>query len=107
MPKQSLNSWSNAVSMFVQAMMIRLEQSKEMEAAEKLKLEEEIRAKQEEVQKIQEEVNVKDAETRRLQVCFTPYLYIIFLNNNPAFQFLCIFLFPQRMSGLIIGIVLS
>ena len=51
--------------------MIRLEQSKEMEAAEKAKLEEEIRHKQEEVQKIQEEVSVKDEETRRLQVSDT------------------------------------
>ena len=52
----------------LQEMMIRLEQSKEMEAAEKAKLEEEIRAKQEEVLKIQEEVNLKDEETKRLQV---------------------------------------
>lgn len=48
-------------------MMMRLEDAKTMEAAEKAKLEEEIRLKQEEVQRIQEEVNVKDDETRRLQ----------------------------------------
>ena len=47
--------------------MIRLEQSKEMEIAERNKLEEEIRFKQEEVSRIQIEVEQKDEETRRLQ----------------------------------------
>ena len=48
-------------------MMVRLEEAKEMEAAEKAKLEEEIRLKQEEVQTISAEVQSKDEETRRLQ----------------------------------------
>ncbi|RXG64028.1 Moesin/ezrin/radixin-like protein 1 [Armadillidium vulgare] len=51
----------------LQDMMIRLEESKNMEAAEKLKLEEEIRTKQVEVQRIQDEVNLKDEETKKLQ----------------------------------------
>lgn len=51
----------------LQNMMIRLEESKNMEAAEKAKLEEEIRTKQEEVQRIQDEVNLKDEETKKLQ----------------------------------------
>merc|ERR1719376_175127 len=51
----------------LQDMMVRLEQSKEMEAAEKAALEEEIRAKQEEILRIRAEVNDKDEETRRLQ----------------------------------------
>lgn len=50
-------------------MMERLEESKNMEAAERAKLEEEIRTKQEEVVRIQNEVDQKDEETRRLQVC--------------------------------------
>jgi ribonuclease HII len=49
-------------------MMERLEESKNLEAAERAKLEEEIRAKQEEVVRIQQEVEQKDEETRRLQV---------------------------------------
>ncbi|PNF33606.1 hypothetical protein B7P43_G14352 [Cryptotermes secundus] len=48
-------------------MMERLEESKNMEAAERAKLEEEIRTKQEEVVRIQNEVDQKDEETRRLQ----------------------------------------
>lgn len=48
--------------------MERLEESKNLEAAERAKLEEEIRAKQEEVVRIQQEVDQKDEETRRLQV---------------------------------------
>lgn len=51
-------------------MMERLEESKNMEAAERAKLEDEIRAKQDEVQRIQSEVEIKDQETRRLQVQF-------------------------------------
>ncbi|CAG7734215.1 unnamed protein product [Allacma fusca] len=51
----------------LQAMMERLEASKEMEAAERQKLEDEIRTKQEEVMRIQEEVQAKDDEARRLQ----------------------------------------
>jgi len=51
----------------LQAMLTRLEEAKNMEAAEKIKLEEEIRTKQDEVQRIQEEVNAKDDETKRLQ----------------------------------------
>lgn len=47
--------------------MERLEESKNMEAAERAKLEEEIQAKQMEVMRIQEEVQAKDDETRRLQ----------------------------------------
>ena len=47
--------------------MKRLEETKEMEMAEKMKLEEEISAKQLEVQRIAEEVQRKDGETRRLQ----------------------------------------
>lgn len=45
-----------------------MEESKNMEAAERQKLEEEIRAKQEEVKRIQTEVEIKDEETKRLQV---------------------------------------
>ncbi|XP_054164182.1 moesin/ezrin/radixin homolog 1-like [Oppia nitens] len=51
----------------LEVLMHKLEESKQMEAAEKEKLEEDIRRKQEEVQRIQEEVEQKDAETRRLQ----------------------------------------
>ncbi|XP_054164052.1 moesin/ezrin/radixin homolog 1-like [Oppia nitens] len=51
----------------LEVLMLKLEESKQMEAAEKEKLEEDIRRKQEEVQRIQEEVEQKDAETRRLQ----------------------------------------
>ena len=47
--------------------MERLEESKNMEAAERQKLEDEIRMKQEEVMRIQTEVDQKDEETRRLQ----------------------------------------
>jgi len=61
--KEELESKQNEL----QEMMMRLEQSKEMEAAEKAKLEDEIRTKQEEVSRIQDEVNLKDEETRRLQ----------------------------------------
>lgn len=49
-------------------MMIRLEETKNLEAAERAKLEDEIRTKQEEVMRIQEEVNIKDEESKRLQV---------------------------------------
>nr|BAN21261.1 moesin/ezrin/radixin homolog 1 [Riptortus pedestris] len=49
------------------AMMTRLEESKNMEAAERVKLEQEIMQKQEEVIKIQGIVEAKDEETRRLQ----------------------------------------
>ncbi|CAH1401864.1 unnamed protein product [Nezara viridula] len=49
------------------AMMTRLEESKNMEAAERLKLEQEIQNKQEEVTRIQGVVEAKDEETRRLQ----------------------------------------
>jgi len=48
-------------------MLVRLEESKNMEAAERAKLEDEIRSKQEEVQRIQAVVHEKDEETRRLQ----------------------------------------
>ena len=48
-------------------MMQRLEETKNMEAAERQKLEDEIREKQEEVSRIQQEVEIKDEETRRLQ----------------------------------------
>lgn len=51
----------------LQEMMIRLEESKNMEAAERQKLEDEINAKQEEVKRIQQEVDIKDEETKRLQ----------------------------------------
>ncbi|XP_042865827.1 moesin/ezrin/radixin homolog 1-like [Penaeus japonicus] len=51
----------------LQTMMTRLEETKEMEAGERVRLEEEIRYKQEEISRIQDEVNVKDEETRRLQ----------------------------------------
>lgn len=47
--------------------MERLEESKNMEAAERQKLEDEIQAKQLEVQRIQQEVEAKDNETKRLQ----------------------------------------
>lgn len=49
------------------AMMTRLEESKNMEAAERAKLEQEIQKKQEEVTMIQGVVEAKDEETRRLQ----------------------------------------
>lgn len=49
-------------------MMERLEESKNLEAAERQKLEDEIRAKQEEVKRIQSEVDIKDEETKRLQM---------------------------------------
>uniref|UniRef100_T1ILC8 Moesin/ezrin/radixin homolog 1 n=1 Tax=Strigamia maritima TaxID=126957 RepID=T1ILC8_STRMM len=51
----------------LEAMMMKLEEDKEMEVQERNKLEEEIRSKQVEVQRIQEEVELKDEETRRLQ----------------------------------------
>lgn len=63
-------------------MMERLEESKNMEAAERAKLEEEIMAKQEEVQRIQTEVNTKDEETKRLQVCIGPEGFIIIIIIN-------------------------
>ncbi|BES94399.1 Moesin ezrin radixin [Nesidiocoris tenuis] len=49
------------------AMMTRLEESKNLEAAERAKLEQEIMMKQEEVTRIQNVVEAKDEETRRLQ----------------------------------------
>lgn len=49
-------------------MIERLEDSKNMEVAERVKLEEEIKAKQDEVERIRNEVEEKDQETRRLQV---------------------------------------
>ena len=61
----------------LQAMMERLEESKNMEAAERAKLEEEIRTKQEEVMRIQNEVEQKDEETRRLQVMFHHYYHVV------------------------------
>lgn len=51
----------------LQEMMERLQETKNMEAAERAKLEDEIRTKQEEVMRIQSEVDQKDEETRRLQ----------------------------------------
>ncbi|KAF4530264.1 hypothetical protein B566_EDAN007305 [Ephemera danica] len=65
--QNELQSLGLKVECCVQAMMIRLEESKEMEAAERVKLEDEIRTKQEEVSRIQNEVEQKDEETRRLQ----------------------------------------
>jgi len=61
--KEELEARQNELT----AMMNRLEESKNLEAAERLKLEQEIRAKQEEVTRIQSEVDAKDEETRRLQ----------------------------------------
>lgn len=52
----------------IQEMMIRLEESKNLEAAERQKLEDEIRAKQEEVKRIQTEIEIKNEHTRRLEV---------------------------------------
>lgn len=52
----------------LQMMMERLEESKNMEAAERAKLEDEIKDKQTEVERIKTEVEMKDQETRRLQV---------------------------------------
>lgn len=49
-------------------MIQRLEDSKNMEAAERAKLEDEIKTKQDEVERIRNEVEEKDQETRRLQV---------------------------------------
>ena len=51
----------------LQAMMEKLAESKELEAAERQKLEDEIQMKQDEVRRIQEEVQAKDEEARRLQ----------------------------------------
>ncbi|CAG2059439.1 unnamed protein product, partial [Timema podura] len=51
----------------LEAMMERLEESKNMEAVERAKLEEEILAKQDEVTRIQTVVNEKDEQTRKLQ----------------------------------------
>ena len=63
----------------LQSMMERLEESKSMEAAERVKLEEEIRTKQEEVMRIQNEVEQKDEETRRLQVM---WFYLCYYTVN-------------------------
>ncbi|XP_055588324.1 moesin/ezrin/radixin homolog 1 isoform X5 [Uranotaenia lowii] len=61
--KDELEARQNELTVMIK----RLEETKNLEAAERQKLEEEIRLKQEEVQKIQDEVSAKDYETKRLQ----------------------------------------
>lgn len=64
------------------AMMKRLEEAKEMEAAEKLKLEEEIRAKQEEVQRIADEVSPLFFHLNMQSLIFSASLTLLHLKHR-------------------------